>query len=114
MKGPTNPLLKALIEELNKQNALIWKRIAYELGRPKRKKRQVNLSELQRNTKSGETVLLLGKLLSSGTLKNKLIIATWNASTKAAAAVKAAGGTIIPIQELIKKNPKGTGVKVVG
>jgi len=114
MKGPTNPLLKALIEELNKQNALIWKRIAYELGRPKRKKREINLSELQRNTKSGETVLLMGKLLSSGTLKNKLTIATWNASTKAAAAVNAAGGTIIPIQELIKKNPKGTGVKVVG
>ncbi len=114
MKGPTNPLLKALIEELAKQNALIWRRVAYELGRPARKKREVNLSDLQRNTKSGETVLVLGKILGTGTLKNKLTIAAWNASAKAAAAVKSAGGTIIPIQEMIKKNPKGTGIKVIG
>ncbi len=112
--GPTNPLLRKQIGELESSKANIWKLAARELSRPTRRKREVNLSDLQRNTKSGETVLVLGKVLSSGTLKNKLTIAAWNCSAQAYDAVKKAGGIIVPITELMKSNPKGTGVKIIG
>jgi|SRR3989338_2341514 len=110
----TNPLLGKEIEFLNSQQALLWKRAAYELARATRKKREVNLSELQRYSKDGETILALGKVLAAGSLKNKLTVAAWNFSAKAAAAIKSAGGSTTTISELIKKNPKGTGVKILG
>lgn len=112
--GPTNPLLKKQIEELKAQKAGIWKRLAYELERATRKKREINLSSLQRNTKDGETVLALGKVLGAGSLNKKLTVAAWNFSAKAAAEIEKVGGSTITISDLIKKNPKGTGIKIIG
>src|SRR3989344_8198026 len=112
--GPTNPLLRKQIEELASHKSLVWQRLASELGKARRNKRVLNFSDLQRHTKSGETVLLLGKLLATGILKNKLTIAVWNSRSEAHEAVKISGSSIISISELIKKNPKGTGIKVLG
>ena len=106
--------MKKTIAELKKQNAKLWQRLAVELARATRKRREVNLSKLERNAVNGDYVLVLGKVLGAGILKKKLNVAAWNFSAGAAAAIKKAGGSTLTISELIKKNPKGTGIKVLG
>jgi len=112
--GPSNPILKKTIAELKKQNANLWQRLAVELARATRKRREVNLSRLERFAVAGDTVLVLGKVLGAGVLKKRLNVAAWSFSAGAAAAIKKAGGSTLTISELIKKNPKGTGIKVLG
>jgi len=112
--GPSNPLLKKTISELGKQEAKLWQRVAHELERATRKRREVNLSKLERHTENGETILVPGKVLGAGILKKKLHVAAWNFSAGASAAIKKAGGSTLTILELVKKNPKGTGVKILG
>lgn len=112
--GPTNPLLQKAILELKMQKAKLWKQVAYELERATRKRREVNLSAVQRFAKDGETVLVPGKVLSAGNLQKKVTIAAWSFSTAAKEKIKTAGGKFMTISELIKTNPKGTGVKIIG
>ena len=112
--GPSNPILKKTIAELKKQDAKLWQRLAVELERATRKRRETNLSKLERFAVNGDTVLVLGKMLGAGKLTKKLNVAAWNFSAGAAATIKKAGGSTLTISELIKKNPKGTGIKVLG
>ncbi|MEM4248519.1 MAG: 50S ribosomal protein L18e [Candidatus Nanoarchaeia archaeon] len=112
--GPSNPILKKTIAELKKQDANLWQRLAIELERATRKRREVNLSKLERFAVAGDTILVPGKVLGAGVLKKRLNVAAWSFSEGAAAAIKKAGGSTLTISELVKKNPKGTGVKVLG
>lgn len=113
--GPTNPIMQKTIAELHKQkSAKLWKLVARELEKPTRKRREVNLSRIQRFAKANETVLVPGKVLAAGELHKKVNVAAWNFSAGAIAKIKAAGGKTITILELVKTNPKGTGVKLLG
>ena len=113
--GPTNPIMQKMIAELKKQkNVKLWQLVARELEKPTRKRREVNLSRIERNVKAGETVLVPGKVLASGELSKKITIAAWNFSSGAITKIKAAGGKTLTISELMKLHPKGTNVKVIG
>lgn len=112
--GPTNPIMQKTIAELKLKDAKLWALVARELEKPTRKRREINLSRLQRFAENGETVIVAGKVLSAGNLSKKLTVAAWNFSAGAAAKIKAAGGKTITILELAKLNPKGTKVKVIG
>jgi len=112
--GTTNPLLKAQIAELKAHKAAIWKNLAYELERATRKRREVNLSRINRFVKDGETVLVPGKVLAAGTLRKRITISAWNFSGNAAEEIRKAGGTILTINEMIKKHPTGKGVRIIG
>ena len=112
--GTTNPLLKAQIEELKAQKAAIWQNLAYELDRATRKRREINLSRINRFVKDNEIVLVPGKVLAAGKLKRKITVAAWNFSGEAAEEIKKAGGSIITIRELVKKHPTGKGVRIIG
>jgi len=107
-----NPNLIKLIEELkiasNKHNAKIWKKIAELLEKPSRKNRSVNISKIDKYVKEDEIALIPGKLLGNGQLTKKITIACFKASEKAKEKVKP-----ITILELIKKNPKGTKVRII-
>jgi len=115
--GPTNVYLKNLIEELRKKslelNAPIWKVIAEKLENQRRRKVEVNLADIERNTKKGETILVPGVVLSSGNLTKSLSIAAWKFSPAAEEKIKKAGGKILTIEELLKENPKGRRVKIL-
>ena len=116
--GPTNPLLRDLIGELkkrsNEQAVNLWKRIALDLEKPTRIRRIVNISRINRFTKDGETIVIPGKVLGSGILKHKLNVAAFSFSQGALNAIKKANGTAMPLTELIKKNPKGEKVRIIG
>lgn len=115
--GPTNPYLKELIEKLKeisfKRNAKIWRRIAELLGRPRRKRIEVNLSRIERYCKPNETIVVPGVVLASGNLTKPLKIAAWRFSERAKEKILKAKGEIMEIEELIEKNPRGSGVRII-
>ncbi len=116
--GPTNEHARALIVNLRKegatQKAAIWSRIAYDLEQPTRKRRIVNLSRLSRFTKANETVIVPGKVLGSGNLDHSLVIAAFSFSDGAKERIEQAKGKCLTIHELLKQNPKGKDVRIIG
>jgi len=116
--GPTNTLLRALIEDLKKksieQKVNIWNKIASDLERPTRKRRIVNLSKISRYTKENETIIVPGKVLGSGNLAHKLTISAYQFSNSAKEKLNKTGSKIIPLGELAKESPKGKKIKIIG
>ena len=108
MEGKTNPALLNVILLLRKQKSPFWIKIAGIISKPKRKSVAVNLSKISRYSSDGDTVIVPGKVLSSGELNHKITIAAVSASLEARKKAK-----IISIEEIVKKNPKGEGLKVV-
>lgn len=117
-RKPTNPeLLKLMIllrKTSNEYNAKIWKAIARQLLKPRRKRREVNISKIARYTNPNDTVVVPGKVLGSGVLNHKVTVAAFAFSAKAREKINGAGGKCITIEELIQMNPKGSGVKILG
>ena len=112
--GATNPIMQKQIAELKTLRVPIWQKLAYELDRATRKRREVNLSRINRYAKEHEVVLVPGKVLGAGTITKKITIAAWNFSGKAIEAIKKAGGTVLTINELVKKYPTGKGIRIIG
>ena len=114
----TNPMLISLIQDLKKKayenDAPIWKDIALRLEKPLRNWPEVNLDRIDRYTKVNETALIPGKVLSTGNLTKKISIAAWSFSEKSQEKIKKAGGKSMSIEELVKNNPKGKDVRILG
>ena len=100
---------KSLDEKVN-----LWKRIACDLEKPTRQRRIVNLLRINLYSKDGETIVIPGKVLATGDLNKKVTIAAYDFSDKAEEKIKQAGSTLISINELIQKNPKGNKVRIIG
>lgn len=114
----TNPMLVTLIADLRKasyeQQAPIWKDVAQRLEKPLRNWPEVNLSRIDRYLLDSETALVPGKVLSPGDLSKKVTIAAWSFTEKAEQKIKKAGGKTYSIAELIKHNPKGKNIRILG
>ena len=114
----TNPLLISLISELKKQanenDAPIWKDIALRLEKPSKNWPEINLDRISKYTGGKETALIPGKVLSTGELTKKVSIAAWSFSEKSQEKIKKAGGKYMSIEELIKNNPKGKDIRILG
>jgi len=115
--GPTNPMLKKLIEDLrnksfeNKSNFL--KDISDKLNKPRRQRIEVNLSRLERYVKKGETIIVPGVVMGFGELTKPITISAWKFTGSAKEKIEKSKGNAISIEELVEKNPKGTKVKIM-
>ena len=114
--GPTNPLMKSLIEDIkmqgHKEKLPFLIEIAKKLEKSKRQRPEVNLSKLNRVCKENETVVVPGKVLS-GIIKKPLTVAAASFSMGAVDGINKAGGKTMSIKELVMKNPKGKDVRIV-
>lgn len=114
----TNPQLIELVNFLKKRSkeneANIWRDIAERLVKPKRKRIAVNLSRLNRHTERNDVVAVPGKVLGSGEINHPITVAAFAFSGKAKEKIKAAKGKCLSYFDLIKKNPKGSNVKIIG
>jgi len=115
--GPTNLYLKNLILELKRlssqKNIKLWKRIAKDLSKSTRQRREVNIYKINKYCRDNEIAIVPGKVLSMGELDKKLTIAAWNFSSKAKEKINKKGKAI-SIQELMKTNPEGKKVRIIG
>ena len=113
----TNIHLRKLVASLkklsNEKKVKIWDAVAENLSRPTRARRQVNLTKLNSYAKTGETVVVPGKVLGTGELGKKLNVAAWRFSDSAFEKISKSG-TAISIEELMKKNPAGKKVRIIG
>lgn len=114
----TNPQVLHLISDLKNQSrekgVALWRDIALRLERPLRNYAEVNLSKINRHTKEKEVVLVPGKVLGAGELNHQLTIAAVNFSASAKNKITVAGGSCLTIEELMSRNPEGSGVKIIG
>ena len=114
----TNPILQSLIRDLKKKahenEAPIWHDIAERLEGPARNWPVINLTHISKYVHEKETALIPGKVLSTGKLTKKVTIAAWAFSAQAHEKIKKAGGKTLTIEELVKNNPKGKDVRIVG
>ena len=114
----TNPELIKLIRALRKKSreseVEIWRYIADRLSRSKGRRVAVNVSRLNRYTKGGETVAVPGKVLGAGIVDHPINVAAFVFSDQARSKVLRAKGKCLSILDLMKRNPKGTNVKVIG
>ena len=115
--GPTNPILRKLIRDLeklaSKEKVNLWKRIAYELNMPARKRREADIFRIERYTRASEIALVPGKVLSNGNLTKKITVAAYQFSEQAREKINKIGKAI-SIQQLIKENPKGKKIRIIG
>ena len=115
--GPTNIYLKNLIDGLRRKSfeskVPMWKDIAEKLDRPTRKKVEVNIADIERNTEKNDVVIVPGIVLSDGELSKPITIAAWKFSSKAREKIEKSKGKILTIEGLAEEKPKGTGVKIL-
>ncbi len=114
----SNLQLQGLIRELkkqsNQQKVLIWKRVAKDLEKPSRQRRIVNLSRIDRFTKENEIIIVPGKVLGTGELNHQVTIAAFNFSKQALEKIRDSKGVVYSIYDYMKKNPKGSKVRIIG
>lgn len=112
-----NPELINLIRSLRKKakesNAAIWRDVADRLSSSRRRRVAVNLSRLNRYTKEKETVIVPGKVLGAGRLEHPLTVAAFAFSEQAHSKISKAKGKSLTILELLKRNPKGSNIRIM-
>ncbi len=115
--GPTNPVLRRLVRELRargkKQRVRFWRDLAERLEQPRRARAEVNLSQLNRYSSEGSTIVVPGKVLAAGKLNHMISVAAFKFSGAAKRKIMAAGGKTLTIQQLLEQNPSGKDVKLM-
>jgi len=90
-----------------------WINLVGILSGPRRKKVCVNLEEINKEAKEGETVVIPGKVLSQGTINKKIKVVALAFSNKAKEKLLSAKCEISYMLEEIKSNPSAKGIKVI-
>ena len=73
----------------------------------------MNIYKIDQHTRDGEIALVPGKVLSMGALTKKLTVAAFQFSQEAREKINGVGKAIT-IQELVKENPAGKNVRIIG
>ena len=98
----------------SKNDAPIWGKLAEYALKPSIARRDVNLNRIDQLTKENDTVVFPGKVLGTGTLSHKITLCSFSISNTAASKVLENGGKLISYVDLIKQNPTGKGVVLLG
>ncbi|MFP4645301.1 MAG: 50S ribosomal protein L18e [Candidatus Woesearchaeota archaeon] len=118
MKRIKNDYVEELIKELKtlaiKEEKPLWKRIATELEKPTRQKREVNIFKIEKFARDGETVIVPGKVLGSGAINKKVTVAALNFSDSARDKILSKKGDALSIQALMEKNPGAENIRIMG
>ena len=113
----SNENLIALIQMLKteswKEKAPIWRDLAKRLEKSNKNWAEVNISHIKKYAKKNDTIVIPGKLLGAGHIDIPVTIAVFQSSQNAEEKINHAGGKVISIQDLIKKNPHGTGIRIL-
>lgn len=107
----TNMALQETIQLALKNKA--WHKLAQVLSASTRRFASVNLSDIDKHSKQGETIVVPGKVLSSGNLTKKVKISALGISETAKEKLKETKSEFILISHEIKSNPKAEGAKLL-
>ena len=114
----TNQVVIRMASDLRKASAKndapIWGKLAEYALKTSQARRDINVNRISQLTKENDTVVFPGKVLGTGTISHKITLCSFSISNSAAAKVVENGGKIISYLELIKQNPTGKGVVLLG
>jgi large subunit ribosomal protein L18e len=109
----TDPRRKRLIRTLYKTKRRFWRNVSDFLQKSRSSRVTVNLGKINIFSEENDTILVPGKVLSSGDLMHPITVAAFSYSKKAINKITKAGGESIYIEDLMKKNPTGTKIKLI-
>jgi large subunit ribosomal protein L18e len=102
-----------LYEAARVNDAAVWRAVAKTLEKPAKNWAEVNVGKVASHLNEGEIALVPGKVLGMGE-PGKVEIAAWKFSKVARDKVEQAGGSCYTISELIRKDPKGGNIRIIG
>jgi large subunit ribosomal protein L18e len=111
IRNKTNSNTIELLREGRKQKA--WNSVMKIISSSTRNYSSVNLARIDAETKAGDTVVIAGKVLSSGNVTKKLRICALAISDEAKDKLKESKSEYVSLIEEIKSNPKATGIKLI-
>ena len=111
IRKKTNPSLAEVIREAHNHEP--WKGLAVILAGSTRKQSAVNLFEIDKVAKEGDTIVVPGKILSHGRLTKRIVICALSISEKAKEKLKENKSSFVLLIDEIKKNKKAEGVKLI-
>jgi large subunit ribosomal protein L18e len=107
-------MIWTLRKAFKKNKSSIWRTLEYEISKARSIRREVNISRLSSVTKSGEVIVVPGKVLGSGEMDHQLTVCAFSISYMAAKKITDVGGKVITLKELIDTYPQGKGVRIIG
>jgi large subunit ribosomal protein L18e len=107
----TNPELVETINIARKNKN--WIKIAEILSSSRRNRKDINLDDINKKTKEGDRVLVIGKVLSQGELDKKIKIVALSYSKKANEKLLKSKCEVVKILEEIKRNPEAKGLEIL-
>ncbi|MBI4210194.1 MAG: 50S ribosomal protein L18e [Candidatus Diapherotrites archaeon] len=117
--GPTNKSTRELIVDLDKHGKKVkngvWRLLSKKLGSSSRARVAMNVYKLSGMAaqSKGKTIVVPGKVLSKGDIKETARVACFACSAKARRKIEAAGGKVIGLKELMLENPKASTLVVM-
>ncbi|MFH1501082.1 MAG: 50S ribosomal protein L18e [archaeon] len=110
-KKKTNPEIVETMLKLKKNDS--WVKVAGLISGPVRKNSSLNIGQIDKLTKEGDTVLIPGKVLSEGEASKKIRVVALSFSERAREKLKDKKCEVVSILEEFKVNPKFQGVKIL-
>lgn len=111
LERKSNSGLMETIVAAKKQGA--WVEVAALLSAPRRNKTCLNLEDIDKESKAGETIVVPGKVLSQGNVDKKLKVVAFSFSDKAKEKLLSSKCEVSSILDEIKSNPSGKGIKIL-
>ncbi len=107
-------MAKELRVASKKNKAPIWSKLAELALKPTRARRVLNLGQIDKFVNDNDIVVVPGKVLGTGNVSHKITLCSFSISATGAKKVTQSGGKIMNFAQLIKNNPTGKGVKIIG
>lgn len=111
IRKKTNPELAATLLLVSKNPG--WMKHSKMLSSSTRKHSSINLSEIDKQSSMGDTIVIPGRVLSIGEITKKIRICSFGISKMAKEKLKKTKSEWIHIIDEIKKNPKAEALKII-
>ncbi len=110
-KRKTNPELVETIRKARKNEK--WLEVAGILSSSRKKRAEINLDKINKESKEKDIIVIPGKVLSQGEINKKIKVVALGFSESAKEKLLNSKCEIISILEEIKKNPEAKGIKIL-
>ena len=105
--------IQALKDASKESGKPIWKALAKELDKPKRRRVAVNLSRIDRHTAEDEVVAVPGKVLAAGDLSKPIKIAAFAFSEGAVEKIERVKGEYMSLDELLASGIEPSQIRIM-
>ena len=97
--------IRACRKVANSKGIGAYDKIADELSRSASQRAEVNLDKIEKLAKTGDIVVIPGKVLGTGILSKKVTIVAFSASDSALDKIEKAGASFVKLQEYVNNKP---------